>query len=390
MKDSAETSNSPAIARKLPAAGTKNKPAIKETLKWEGRSIPMLLERGMWRLRTRSKFFSVDINLGALPLSDAKKLAKEKLAALPAAEDIGKGTLAEVVSLYKEAPKRCNSVTAEGNVSRLKQMVKIAWGKTLREVPLTDLPNLWPAYVAKRQGLPRPDYATRRSINTAINAGMRQASSIFMETLRPFYRRNGVIIPSEATTIMWAAEGTKVQSEAKSDDLIKAWSELRHKDVNMWLAVGLARFAGLRRSEILGCRGKWIIVKGATTYVQLKDREEDNYWTKTGRSYMALIVNSELAEYLKSIETESPVIVAENAERWLEREPQVWLRPFTGGTRHPLHRLRGLYADHIKQETEAAILARQEAIKEASKNLGHTTTTTTEAHYLTPDDTMPS
>jgi hypothetical protein len=49
-----------------------------------------------------------------------------------------------------------------------------------------------------------------------------------------------------------------------------------------------------------------------------------------------------------------------------------------------LHRLRGLYADQIKRETESAILARQAGIAAASAALGHTTTDTTERHYLTP------
>lgn len=41
-------------------------------------------------------------------------------------------------------------------------------------------------------------------------------------------------------------------------------------------------------------------------------------------------------------------------------------------------------APHCRKLTEDADLARLEGIKEASRALGHTTTKTTEAHYLTP------
>ena len=49
--------------------------------------------------------------------------------------------------------------------------------------------------------------------------------------------------------------------------------------------------------------------------------------------------------------------------------------------------MRGLYADHVKRETEVAMAARLGAIKAASEALGHTTTATTEKHYLTPSTT---
>lgn len=50
--------------------------------------------------------------------------------------------------------------------------------------------------------------------------------------------------------------------------------------------------------------------------------------------------------------------LANQFARWLGREPQKWLRPFVPGAGKPLHRLRGLYADQIKRETEQAMLAR--------------------------------
>ncbi|RYD32619.1 MAG: hypothetical protein EOP86_15275 [Verrucomicrobiaceae bacterium] len=68
-----------------------------------------------------------------------------------------------------------------------------------------------------------------------------------------------------------------------------------------------------------------------------------------------------------------------------KRKPQTWLKRYTGSAKAPLHRLRGLCADHVRRETEEAILARAEAVRKASRNLGHTETATTERHHLTPD-----
>ena len=70
---------------------------------------------------------------------------------------------------------------------------------------------------------------------------------------------------------------------------------------------------------------------------------------------------------------------------WWATAPQDWVRPHVGGARLPLHRLRGLYADHVLRETEEAILARQAALKAASLALGHTSTKTTADHYVSAE-----
>ena len=52
------------------------------------------------------------------------------------------------------------------------------------------------------------------------------------------------------------------------------------------------------------------------------------------------------------------------------------------GARKPLHRLRGLYADELARLTADAVAARLAGVRAASESLGHTTTATTERHYL--------
>ena len=70
--------------------------------------------------------------------------------------------------------------------------------------------------------------------------------------------------------------------------------------------------------------------------------------------------------------------------RWFEREPQKWLHAHGVGALKPLHRLRGLYADNVATLTRDAIAARLAGVRAAQEALGHTSSATTEAHYLTP------
>ncbi len=378
MKDEALTLQKSTIARSLPAGLPAKLPA---TMKWEGRTIPLVLERRVWRARTRTKAFSCDINTGTGNLADAKRIVKKTLDEMPPPAAIDHKSLQFLAEIYLEAPKRSSADIARRNVVRMKSVVRDAAGTDLAGYRIADLPDLWPAYVAARQGLERPDYATRRAINRGINSAMRQAACLITRAMEPIYHRAGVILPPNAGRVLLAAESPKVPAEADDSALVEAWRALRETDLPMWLTVGLARFAGLRQSEILAFRGKWVIQKGGTTYVRLQDRPEDGFQTKTGIPYSALVMEPSLAEYLRSMDGEAPAVHQTNTVKWIMRKPQAWLKQFTGAAKAPLHRLRGLYADHVRNETEAAILARQDAIKEASRNLGHTSTRTTEKHY---------
>ena len=360
-------------------------PLIGRKIKWDGRTIPLLSQAGGWRLRSRSKAFPVDIFLATPSLPEAKRLAREKLSALPAPQDRTRGTLEDAAQLYLGAPKKCQQATAEANVSRLRSVVRDGFGQTLDQVAVDRLSTLWPAFVAARQGRAQPDYATRRRDNHGIVSAMKQAASVFLPALWPYYTRQGIKLPSDAVTIIWPAVASLVKPEARDDALIDAWRGLRDKDRDLWFVVGLARFAGLRQSEILAFRGKWIEQKAGVPYVRIMDREEDGFFNKTGANYSALIIDLELADALAALEADQCLLSREDARRWIQRGPQAWLKEFTGDAKAPLHRLRGLYADHVRRETEAAILASQAAKKQASQSLGHTSVKTTDVHYFSGD-----
>lgn len=367
----------------------KKRPIVQESsqldakIKWDGRWLPMFPQAGGWRLRSRSKSFPVDFFLSTPSLPEAKRLAREKLSALPPKQERTKGTLEDAAQLYLSAPKRCNMDTAQGNISRLRSVVRDAWGKTLDQVQVDQLAELWPAYVAAKQGGKQPDYATRRRENHGIVSAMKQAASVFLPALWPYYKRQGIFLPSDAVTIIWPAVSALERPEAQDEALIAAWTKLRKDDVDLWLVVGLARFAGLRQSEILAFRGKWLEWNGPVPYVRIQDREEDGFFNKTGAKYSALLLNPDLAQYLAAMEPDQALLSRPDAARWIQRDPQEWLKKgeFCPDAKAPLHRLRGLYADDVRERTEKALLAQEGAILEASRNLGHTNPKTTKKHY---------
>ena len=376
MKEKNRKERCPEIVQKLSVTRSK--------VEWEGREIPLYLEAGIWRARKRSKALTVEMSTGTGSLPHAKRVVLEYLANRRDSVPVkSTDNLRSICDVYLATPKRCSADVAAANVERLGAIVRAAWGKTLDTAQVADLPLLWPAYVAKRQGKEQPDYNTRQKCNAGINSAMRAARSILIDALHPAYAAAGIILPPGAASVVWAAELHQVRPDADDDALIAAWRALPLASP-LWWVVGLARFAGLRRDEILNMRGKWATKRGAGVVIDLRDRPEDQYWTKTGKPYSPLVMEPLLAQALLTIQPESQIITQPDADAWIEREPQRWLKPYVGDARLPLHRLRGLYADHVRRETEEAILARQQGIKAASVALGHASTQTTEKSYLSP------
>jgi integrase len=100
------------------------------------------------------------------------------------------------------------------------------------------------------------------------------------------------------------------------------------------------------------------------------------------------VIEPELAAWLLERRTDAGFTIPDpeglDRGKWFETVPQKWLRTWVKSGK-PLHRLRGLYADHIARLTADAVAARLAGIKAAQNALGHTTPDTTEGHYLTPD-----
>lgn len=312
--------------------------------------------------------------------------------AAPVRAPRGVGTLEDVVEAYKAMPKRAGEKASYNNVTRLRAVVKLATGKSLDRVLIAEIGRIWNAFFTEKLG-GRLDLATRRPGNAAINSAVRSASSIFIPRLRPLYRERGIEIPADATSIQWLPEMKLVKPPAKTDDLEKAWLKLC--GTPLYFAVGLARYAGLRQQEISACRRNWIVQDGAAVFVEMRDRPEERFLSKTGEIYRALVTHEGFAAAL--IEREEGCIVdvplystpgaelkniTTNRLHWFQHYPQRFLKPFMGGDRKPLHRLRSLYADEVKKLTQDAVAAHLAGVKAASQALGHTNTATTEKSYL--------
>ena len=358
----------------------------REHISVDGRRYPLVKNStGTWRVRSRTASHSIDFGTGTTDLAEAKRVAKSHIEEQTTKKKPkGSETVEDATRLYMEMPKRCSPLAAENNVGRLKRMIALTWGKTLAQVKLSEIgPKLWKEFMAKKQG-GKLDLSTRRVENAAINSAVRQACSIFIPALRPIYAEHKMIVPEDATVVQWLPMIKAPPPTADIDNMDAGIEELATMAPDMYLCLGLARWAGLRRAEIKACRREWLQEDRGQLFVHLHDRPEEGYLTKTGAIYRAMVINLDFAKTLLSIPKGMLIVNPSTTDRdgWFEREPQEWLRPYTGKAKKPLHRLRGLYADDVKRITEEAILARAAAIKAASQNLGHTSTATTENHYL--------
>lgn len=364
-------------------------PHQRPTVFHEGRAFPLSLEPAGWRMRSRSRHCPVDFRTGTTQLAEAKRRAKawlETHAANAARARRGGGTLAALVEVYRESPKRTQAHVAEINVSRLRTVCRLALGRELDAVTCREVcPALWEEY--QRRALAAHglafDLATRHRENIAINACTRAARCLFLPSLLARYRAAGLDVRDDAGQCVRLPEPYVPPSAVDDAALVAAIAALPRGP--LWLTLSLARYAGLRRQEIAALRGGWIEQRNGSTVIALRDRPEEKWWTKTGKPYTAAVIDAELAAWLTECSQRPGYVVEVGADRdrWFEREPQAWLHAHVKSGK-PLHRLRGLYADHISRLTADAVTARLAGIRAAQESLGHTTSATTERHYLAP------
>ena len=349
---------------------------------WNRKAYTLTPHAGGWRLRSRARGARIDLVFPSCSITAAKRQALAHFEGETKVLAKGdKATLEEVIAIYKQMPKKAGSKAAYINECRLRAVVRLARGRELSQVIVSEVtPQLWLDFMAKKLG-GRIDLATRRPGNAAINSAVRCAASIFIERLRPGYRSLGVIVPQDATNIQWLQTMKLPKPKALASFVSPP---IDHGSKAMRRTVGLARFAGMRQQEISACGRSWIVEDKTGVYVEMRDRPEEGWTSKTGEIYRSLIVNDSFAAELLAL-PEGPIIETPSGmsrEHWFKHYPQEWLKPFTGTAKKPLHRLRGLYADDVKRITEQAVAAHLAGVKAASEALGHTGTAVTQASYL--------
>ena len=366
-------------ARRLPTNCPPN------AIVFEGVAIPFFLESGKgWRIRKRSLHLSVDYSTGILERAPARRRALEWLEEQKNGKvKLSTDHLEDLVKAYLAMPRRASNTTAHNNITHLRAICRLALGRELRAVHVHEVrPTLWQEFMRKKCGGVL-DLSTRRRNHISINTAVRSAASIFKTTLRPAYRRAGFHVPDDATEIEWLQELKRPPVEFDESDLLEAWKALPRGP--LWAALGLARFAGLRKEEINACMGHWLVNRKGRWGVVVCDRPEEGFLCKTGLPRFSVVINADLLEYFKTVPAHQYVVPLPPGERdaWFKGSPQAWLRHYLGprsAVAMPLHRLRGLYVDAVKALAETRL--QEEAIKEASLAAGHTETTTTKQHYL--------
>jgi hypothetical protein len=357
-------------------------------ISFDGRKCTLVEHADGWRYRCRAAGREADLYF-PVSLTEAKKALRSRLeegrtGKRPKKEQ----TLEDLAATYLALPKRASEESAQNHISRLRGICRSALGLELNKVPVSKLGlELWEAFQAKRQG-GKLDLSTRRPENVAINAAIKSARKMFTKALLPRYKAAGYILPDDINAVTLLPEMDLPKPPAEDAKMIEAWMGLKDTNKPLWRAVGLARFAGLRRKEIQNSEKTWVIERKGGVYVELRDRAEDTglVHTKTGKSYFALIISPELAADLLEAGDGYLVEIQGDRHTWFRSVPLDWLKPFTGKARKPLHRLRGLYADEVAAITEEAVRARAEGVKAAAVNLGHgKNTRTTEKHYLSAD-----
>jgi integrase len=355
---------------------------------FQGRKYPLVKEKsGTWRMRSRSRSHPIDAGLGTSDLRAARQIALDLLSGTTAHQPRkpSSKSLEDVAQVYLSMPKRCGQKAAKLNVGQLRAVCRTVYAKELAKLTLEDVgPKLWRDFQAAKQG-GKLDLSTRRRENIAINSAVSMARSLFIAKLRPEYAEHGIQLPADASLAVNLPTPSLLPSPADDAGFCQWFEDCSTPHDALWLAAGLARFAGLRRSEIAALTPAWIVQSNQTFYVQMGDRAE--YLTKTGQVYRAPILRASLAQHLLALPFDRPAVQPETADRrtWIERTLPGILKRWTGKARKPTHRLRGLYADDVARIYAGAREAALAGIQAASQALGHTSTETTTQHYLTPD-----
>lgn len=361
-------------------------------VKFEGRTYPLLWEPAGWRLRSKSKTHPVDYRTGSKLIGTAKTLALEWLrthgAKIRQARK-GGGTLETLARLYLAAPKRTQAHVAQSNVTRLRSICRTVFNRELDAVTCKEVgPMMWEEYQRRAlaaKGLPF-DYAVRRPENIAINAAVRAAKCLFLPSLLSRYGASGIEPNSDCSVAVYLPEPEPDPAKVREFRLLRAWMKLQSVNYPLWMALGLARCAGLRRDEALVSRVGWIEERKRRLVIHLRDRSDEQFHSKTGVGYVSEVIGQRFTAHLRALQKEKgpdEFLIPEpgsDRARWIERAPQVWLRKHGLKMRLPYHQLRKLYATAVAQRAGSLVAQEAAGMKAAQRNLGHTTQKATRSY----------
>jgi integrase len=217
---------------------------------------------------------------------------------------------------------------------------------------------------------------SRRSVSSIV----RQASSVFSESARAFYRTRGLTVGESpfAAGIPYSPppEPFRGYSVQVIRDLIEAARrELPEKEPGAWAGFLLCLCAGLRQQEAAWLRKQDVLENGVLV------TSRDEHETKSGRHRFVNLPAGVLAE-LRAVPSLGPYVVPDGLTPGRDK-PEVraravflhlanWLRDHGINSAKPVHELRKAFG---------AIVATQFGLYAAKEMLGHSSVTVTESHY---------
>jgi integrase len=355
---------------------------------------------GYWRVRRRVKNdIHIDKSTHIRDLHEARKWCKDHIGGkLGESRRLlaGDHTLEEVAQAYLSFPKNVREYVAEANVARLRSIVREVYHKELSEVTAQHINYvLWERYALLRQGGDRLDFSTPKRANIGIMAAIRSAGSVFTRSLEHRYRELGMRLDFDSLrrypSLPQAVAPRKAIPQEVQVALITAWRELKHQNVKLYTAIGLALWAGLRASEIAAARRNWLEREGMELRVVLRDREDEGFRTKgkvnaTWKS--GLVIDMEFAAHLLSL-PEGPLVPLQGKNRdwFFDHTCNAFVRQFITREMSPkgMHSLRALYAQTVKERFSLHIMAHAASLEAARSALGHQNIQTTINSYLTHD-----
>ncbi|MEM6911040.1 MAG: hypothetical protein AAF555_05600 [Verrucomicrobiota bacterium] len=233
------------------------------------------------------------------------------------------------------------------------------------------------------------DLATRHPAHGGINTRLRKHAQLFARAVLTEYAEAGIVLHVEHMHPPFYLPEQRGKQMADEHTLARFHADLETlatERPELYKTIALARYAGLRRSEIDAARTDWLQrTSTGHTIIAISDRPAENYYHKTGHRYGPRILSDALVARLPTQPGQHLVTPDTPYARktWTEREPQRWLRQYfpPSLTKMPLHYCRFLHAEDVREQERQWILANESADKAAQHALGHTTSRTTRDHY---------
>jgi integrase len=238
----------------------------------------------------------------------------------------------------------------------------------------------WKAdFIAKAEKNPVAAQRARRSVNSYI----RNARALFSRKI--LKRLSELSLPAPAMPFQGVTlerqGSTRYVSTVNAGRLLTAArKDLKEKDPEAWKVILLAMGAGLRRAEIDGLC--WSQIDPDNSEIRILNHA--HFETKTDESTGAVFVDAGLLAELKQLRKGTGLFVVESETPAMTRKGQcyrcaesfagatTWLRANGVMTQKPLHTLRKEFG---------SLICAQSDIHTASRQLRHSTISTTAAYY---------